>query len=280
MQLALDCLPCFINQVLRLSRQIGLDENATRQLMNKAWEVMKNSPPDITPPEVARQVYRIVYDRAQIEDPLIELKSNYTQSALALYPEMKQMVQDADDPLKLALKLSVAGNVIDFGQASSFDIYGEVDTVLESDFPIFSYDSFVSELDRTDVVLYLADNAGESVFDRILIEQLPKPVIYAVRAEPIQNDVTLKDALEAGVDQVATILSSGAPTPGAVTRLCSPEFMAYFNSDAMVISKGQGNYEALSDETRPIFFLLKIKCEHFSRLVGVPEGSYIVQYRE
>jgi len=279
MQLALDCIPCFINQVIRLSERIGFDEDTTRNLMNTAWDVMKNSPPEITPPEVALQVYQTVFSYTDIEDPLIDLKSECTDMALALYPGLKELVRHADDPLRMALQLAVAGNVIDFGQASTFDIQAEIDKVLAAEFPIFDYDSFVRAQDKTDMVLYIADNAGESVFDRILIEEMKKPVVYAVRSEPVQNDVVYEDALQAGIDKVATVLSSGAPTPGAVVKLCSPEFLDLYDSAGMVISKGQGNYEALSDETRPIFFLLKVKCRHFSHVVGVPEGSYVVQLR-
>jgi len=280
MKLALDCLPCFIDQVLRLARSTELDTDLTRNLMNQAWEIMKDSPVDVTPPEVARQVYRLVYDASGQENPLLTLKENCTKRALAVYPELKKHVRDAKSPLAEALKLAVAGNVIDFGQASSFDLMKEIEMVLSATFPIFDFAPFQKAQDESEQILYIADNAGETVFDRILIEELSKPVVYAVRDEPIQNDADINDALDAGVDQVAQVISSGANTPGAVLKLCNETFLELYNDPStMVISKGQGNYEALSDETRPIFYLLKVKCNHFSHVVGVPEGSYVVQLK-
>jgi len=280
MQLALDCLPCFINQVLRLSRSIGLAEDVTRDLMNQAWDLMKDSPMDVTPPEVARQVYMLVYETSGLDNPLLDLKREYTDLALSIYPDLKEHVRRSESPLAEAIKLAVAGNVIDFGQSSSFDLMKEIQTVLSATFPIFDVEPFQRAQEEADRILYIADNAGETVFDRILIEQLSKPVIYAVRSEPIQNDATIADAEYAGIDTSAHIISSGANTPGAVLELCNDEFLDLYHGNNMVISKGQGNYEALSDETRPIFYLLKVKCDHFSKLVGVPEGSYVVQLKQ
>lgn len=280
MKLALDCVPCFIEQVVRLSAELGLDDGLTRTLMDEAWTIIKESPEDATPPEVARYVFQPVYEAANHADPLIGLKQNYTKLALSLYPELKGHVRGSKNPLAEALKLAVAGNVIDYGQGSSFDLMKEIEMVLSATFPIFDFTPFQQAQDETEQILYIADNAGETVFDRILIEELSKPVVYAVRDEPIQNDATIDDALDAGVDQVAQVISSGANTPGAVLKLCNDTFMDLYNNPAtMVISKGQGNYEALSDETRPIFYLLKVKCNHFSHVVGVPEGSYVVQLK-
>ena len=125
--------------------------------------------------------------------------------------------------------------------------------------------------------LYIGDNAGESVFDRILIERLNKPVTYIVREIPIINDVTYKDALQAGIDKVATIFSSGTRAPGTFLKKCSREFIEMFNSAKFIISKGQGNYEGLSNEKHRIFFLLKAKCYVIANDIGVSEGDIVLK---
>ena len=132
-------------------------------------------------------------------------------------------------------------------------------------------------MNRTEKILYIGDNAGECVFDRILIEEMKKPVIYAVRDIPIINDATYEDAVEAGIDEFATIMSSGADGPGAVLKTCSPEFIKVYNNSQFIISKGQGNYEALSNEGRPIFFLLKAKCHVIADNIGVHEGDIVLK---
>ena len=125
--------------------------------------------------------------------------------------------------------------------------------------------------------MYIGDNAGECVFDRILIEEMKKPVIYVVRDMPIINDATYEDAVQAGIDKVATILSSGTDAPGTILKTCSAEFKNVYKNSKLIISKGQGNYEALSNERRPIFFLLKAKCDVIADDIGISKGDILLK---
>jgi uncharacterized protein with ATP-grasp and redox domains len=167
--------------------------------------------------------------------------------------------------------------VIDFGVNRNFNIEAELAKVLKTDFAIFDYDKFKDHLDKTDEILYIGDNAGESVFDRILIETMEKPVIYVVRETPVINDVTYEDAIQAGIDKVAPIISSGTSAPGTVLGTCNAEFKEVYKNSNFVISKGQGNYEGLSDENQPIFFLLMAKCWVIANDIGVNEGDIILK---
>jgi uncharacterized protein with ATP-grasp and redox domains len=167
--------------------------------------------------------------------------------------------------------------VIDLGVNKKFDIEEEIDVVLEKDFAIFDYEKFKHYLDKTDKILYIGDNAGESVFDRILIEEIKKPVIYVVREIPVINDVTREDAIQAGIDKVAPILSSGTSAPGTVLETCSSEFIELYRKSKFIISKGQGNYEGLSEEKGLIFFLLKAKCWVIADDIGVKEGDIVLK---
>lgn len=272
----LDCYPCFFTQAIRTSRMITSDEKKIWQILNEVSLSLPEIHFGATPPEIGREVYRIISKRTGIKDPYRKIKEKYTRQALSLYPELKKLINSSEDRLMTAIRISIAGNIIDFGANFDFDLKKDVGTILSQDFSINHYREFCEALDKARKVLYLADNAGETVFDRFLIEEINKPVIYVVRAHPIINDATREDALLAGIDKVAEIVSSGCDAPGNILKFCSDEFLKIYRSADLIISKGQGNYEGLSDEDRPIFFLLKTKCHVIARDIGIDEGSIVL----
>ncbi len=272
----LDCYPCFFTQAIRTSRMITSDEKKIWQILNEVSLSLPEIRFGATPPEIGREVYRIISKRTGIKDPYRKIKEKCTRQALSLYPELKKLINSSEDRLMTAIRISIAGNIIDFGANFDFDLKKDVGTILSQDFSINHYREFCEALDKARKILYLADNAGETVFDRFLIEEINKPVIYVVRAHPIINDATREDALLAGIDKVAEIVSSGCDAPGNILKFCSDEFLKVYRSADLIISKGQGNYEGLSDEDRPIFFLLKAKCHVIARDIGIDEGSIVL----
>lgn len=272
----LECYPCFFTQAIRTSRMITSDDKKIWQILNEVSLSLPDVPFGATPPEIGREVYRIISKRTGIKDPYRKIKEKCTRQALSLYPELKKLINSSEDRLMTAVRLSIAGNVIDFGANFDFDLKKDIGTILSQDFSINHYREFCEALDKARKILYLADNAGETVFDRFLIEEINKPVIYVVRAHPIINDATREDALLAGIDKVAEIVSSGCDAPGNILKFCSDEFLEVYRSADLIISKGQGNYEGLSDEDRPIFFLLKTKCHVIARDIGIDEGSIVL----
>ncbi len=277
MKTYLDCLPCFLSQALRAGRIATDDEKKIKRILDEVGMALKDIPLECTPPEAGILIYGKVREISGVFDPYRETKIENTEKALSLYPRLKKLVQESSDPLLTAIRIAIAGNVIDFGVNKNFDIEMEVEETLQKEFAIFDYESFKKRLGQVDKVLYLGDNAGESVFDKILIEELKKPVTYAVREIPVINDVTWDDALMAGLDEVATIISSGTNAPGTILKTCSSEFMEIYENSDMVISKGQGNYEALSEDKRPIFFLLKVKCHVIASDLDVKEGDIVLK---
>lgn len=238
-------------------------------------------PLDATPPEIAQKTYRLVYEITGNNDPFKELKRLANQHALELYPRFKEAVAAADDPLLSACKLAIAGNSIDLGPPSGHaDIDAIQGSALYPPLAIDDYAAFRRSICSSDRVLYLGDNAGEIVLDRILIEELRKirdfELTFVVRKSPIINDATLDDALYAGIDSVANIISNGSDAPATVLSQCSPEMLSLYSSADTIIAKGQGNYESLSDEHGNIFFLLKAKCQLVARWLGVNEGDAIL----
>jgi uncharacterized protein with ATP-grasp and redox domains len=272
----LDCYPCFFIQAIKTSRMINADEKKIWQILNEVSLSLPEMPFGATPPEIGREVYRIISEKTGKRDPYRKLKEECTRQALSLYPKLKKLINSAEDRLMTAIRISIAGNVIDFGANFDFDLKKDVGTILSQKFSINHYREFCEALDKARKILYLADNAGETVFDRLLIEEINKPVIYVVRARPIINDATREDALLAGIDKVAEIMSSGCDAPGNILKFCSDKFLNIYRSADLIISKGQGNYEGLSDEDRPIFFLLRAKCHVIARDIGIDEGGIVL----
>ncbi|MBW2020556.1 MAG: DUF89 family protein [Deltaproteobacteria bacterium] len=278
MKTYLDCIPCFFKQALFAARVAVEDEKKIKQVLDRIGMLVSEIPLNSSPPETGREVYRTVREVTGINDPFASLKAESIKRALGLYPSLKEMVENAGDPLETAVRLAVAGNIIDFGANPDFQLEQDIQESLRKEPAIYHYKAFKKKLEGAREILYLADNAGETVFDKILIEVMAKPVIYAVRERPVINDATTEDAVKSGLDAVAKIVSSGSDAPGTILNRCSKGFLDYFKRADLIISKGQGNYETLSSEQRPIFYLLKAKCPIIARDLGVKQGDTVIKY--
>jgi len=286
MRTYLDCVPCFFRQALFSARIAGLDETSQKKVLEDVSRLAIDLPMDLTPAQVGRSIYKLVLE-AVGTDPFREIKEKSNRLALSLYPELKKKVDDSEDRLLTAVELAIAGNVIDYGVKNTLNIEREIEKILAREFSIgesvFDYEGFRDMLSEVTEVLYLADNAGEILFDRILIEEISsghRNVVCAVRSGPIINDALMEDAVICGIDKYARVISSGSDAPGTILELCSPEFMEIYNSAELIISKGQGNYEGLSsEEDRPIYFLLKAKCSVVADDVGCRVGDMILKSR-
>lgn len=277
MKTYLDCIPCVMQQALRAGRMATSDENKLKQILDETAAMVQTISIQATPAETGAKVYHIVSKVTGVADPYKEIKQQHILETKAIYPELEKIVANSDDKLLTAIKIAIAGNVIDLGVNKAFDIVRDAKSILEQEFAIFDYDAFKKQLAKSKNILYLGDNVGESVFDILLIKELKKPVEYAVRAIPIINDVTREDAIASGIDQVAEIVDSGCKSPGVILSQNTPEFLELFNTADLVISKGQGNFEGLSSCSRQVFFLLKAKCRIISNHLGVAEGSIILK---
>jgi len=273
-----DCYPCFLRQALRAARLSGADEPQQYSILQQTLLLLQHLPPDANPPEIGNQIHQIVREVVGVEDPYLEVKKISTQQAMALYPKLKALVQQSEDPLGLAIRLSIAGNIIDFGVSDQIaDLWETVERVIQQPYAIDNQAEFKAYLKNVDHILYLADNAGETVFDRVLIEELPVPVIYAVKGGPILNDAILPDALAAGVDTCASLVSNGAQAAGTILSACSAAFREQFENAPMIIAKGQANFETLSDAGEKIFCLFQVKCPIIGMDLDAPVGSIVAR---
>jgi uncharacterized protein with ATP-grasp and redox domains len=229
---------------------------------------------DVSPPENSMIIYDTIREMTGIDDIYQDVKHQCTEHFLKLYPHFQSRIERATDPLLLALQFAAAGNAIDLGANPDFELNTHMEELLR-EFTISDYIEFRKALQQSRHILYLADNAGETIFDRLLIQTMNKRVFYAVRSSPIINDAIRYDAKQAGIDAVAEIVESGCTLPGTILSQCSAEFTKLFNEADIVISKGQGNFETLSHERHPIFFLLKVKCSVVARQLGVNTGALV-----
>ncbi|MBN2176464.1 MAG: DUF89 family protein [Demequinaceae bacterium] len=277
MRTYLDCYPCFLRQALSAARMVTDDEAAHQAVVTETLALLQALPSGTTPPEIAFEVHRLVRERLGDSDPYATVKAESTREALALYPRLTALVAESEDPLDAAIRVSIAGNIIDFGVSDDVpDLWATVERIMSATLAIDDRAGLRSALAAADRVLFLADNAGETVFDRVLLEKLKLPVLYAVKGGPILNDATREDALAAGLGTCATIVDNGSRAPGTVLDLCSPEFRDTFNNAPLVIAKGQANYETLSEAGPRVFCLLQAKCPVIADDMPAPVGSAVV----
>lgn len=281
MKVHLECIPCLLRQALEAAKMSTNDEITRENSLREVAIYLSNEQWTKILPELGTNVHRIVKRVTGNVDPYKQLKDKYNYMALKLYPKLKFIVENSEDPLLTAVKVAIAGNVIDFGPKVDIDLEKEVENILDNELAINDIDQLKKSVLKSKKVLYLADNAGETVFDEILIEELLKrnvEVVYAVKDAPILNDATFRDAEIAGITHIAKVISIGTDCTGVLFEECSKEFLREFQNSNFVISKGQGNYESLNDvENKEIFFLLKIKCPIIAEDIRAKTGSIVLK---
>ena len=275
-----DCIPCIARQTLDAVRLATADETVHEQVLREVLRTAAEMDLRQAPPQLAQWIHRRIRRHIGQDDPYRQIKDRFNQMALKLYPMLQELVEKSDDPWETAVRLAIAGNVIDFGvngRLGETEVRQSVTHALSAslDADVGEFSGAVSDARQ---ILYLADNAGEIVFDRLLIEQiLPKKVTVAVRGVPVINDATMTDAQDAGMTELTEVIDNGSDAPGTVLQDSSPAFRDRFHEADLIIAKGQGNYETLSEVDKHIYFLLKVKCPVIARHIGCPMGSLVLR---
>jgi len=284
MKTYLDCIPCFIKSALEMARLVDGNEIMHKEILDEVSRMVPEFSLGSSPPEMARMIHKVMERRFGNKDIYATIKKESNRKALELYPRLKEKVQLSTDRLLTAVEIAIAGNVIDYAAKNTLNIKEEIDKLFTNEFShinktIFDFEHFKDDLMKSNCILYLADNAGEILFDRVLIEEFPqdKEIIVAVRDKPVINDALIDDALECGLDKSAKIMSSGVDAPGTVLKYCSKEFMDIYKNADLIISKGQGNYEALSQERENIYFLFRAKCPVIAKHAEVGLGDIVLK---
>lgn len=279
MKASLDCIPCFIRQALEAARlastHSAVHEGILREVLRWAVEMDMDQPPPVMGQRIHRQLRKIV----GIEDPYRDVKDRQNRMALTLIPDLKTQIMAAANPLVTALRIAIAGNVIDMGvngNVSESLVRESLNQALTEPFE-GDWKGFCSAVAEAQSILYLTDNAGEIAFDRLLIEQLgPARVTVAVRGAPVINDATMADAVAVGLHEIVEIIDNGSDAPGTLLDECSQEFRQRFIQADLILAKGQGNFETLSEDERNIFLLFKAKCPVIASHVGLPVGTHVL----
>ncbi|SHF57599.1 hypothetical protein SAMN05444274_106243 [Mariniphaga anaerophila] len=230
-------------------------------------------------PENTRNILAKLKEHSTVEDPYREEKENANHQLLSRYNEFRELVNKSSDRFDTALRLAVAGNIIDFGPGNHFDLEETIKKALTSDIAVNDSKELREEIKKAKTILYLADNCGEVVLDKLFLETIAHPnVWYAVRNEPVLNDVTEKEARAVGIDQFAKIIPNGYDAPSTLLHKVSSQFLELYNNADLIISKGMGNFEGLMHENNPrLFFLFMVKCPVISRKVGAAKGELVVK---
>jgi len=278
MQLHPECIVCLFQQALRLAKLTTPDPHQQWEILHRLSKEIAQLPITTIQVEVAGKIRQIIAETTGETDPYHEQKKYYNDIALQLYSRLQNLVEQSLDPLLSAIRIAIAGNIVDFGVGDTFDLEKTVEESLTQEFAIFDYSQFQQQLKEAKTILYLADNTGEIVFDCLLIDTLQKQgkqVTVAVRGAPVLNDATLEDARYIGLETQCQVISNGAALPGTVLSETSSLFHKYFHQADLIIAKGQGNLEGLSQVKAPLNFLLKAKCEPIARELGVAVGSMV-----
>ena len=272
----LDCIPCFLRNALSMARSATSDPVVHEQIMREALSIASTWHQEDTAPLISQKIHRRLHELTGIRDPYAEVKRCCNRLALELLPEFRSRTASARDPLAYAVRLAIAGNVIDLAindRLTEEDIRSALSQILAEPFS-GDIDRFRTELSTARRVLYLTDNAGEIVFDRLLIEQFPVAhITVAVRGGPVLNDATLADAYVAGLEEIAEVIDTGSDVPGTILEECRPAFQGYYKRADVIVSKGQGNFETLRHARENICFLLRIKCLVVAAQTGLAIGT-------
>ena len=283
MDLSLDCIPCFVRHALEMARIASSDAAIHEQVLREVLLEAAGWDKTLPAPVMSQRVQRRLRTLTGIADPYRDAKQRFNELALELLPELRARVETATDPLQAAVRVAIAANVIDVGVDGNLCEAGIKRFLSQSLASPFAgdLDSFRAAISKAEKILYLADNTGEIVFDRLLIERLPAHrITVAVRGAAVLNDATLADARVAGLDQVAEVIDNGSDAPGTILKECSAAFLERFESADTIVAKGQGNFETLAGGPRNIFFLLKIKCPVVAAHTGLEIGTHaLIQHR-
>ena len=283
MKVYYECAPCFLRQAREALDLATDDEKVKMEVMEEIVKIVYNDfNPDAVSNVIGTKVHRVIKDKTGNEDPYILEKRKGNEIALKYLPKIRKIIKD-NDILETYVKAAILGNIIDFGALGvDFDIENGLTRNMKNDIALNHVNKLEKALECSNSVLYLADNNGEIVFDKLLIEKLNEydvEVIVALKDKPILNDACVEDAMQIGLQKVAKVITTGTDSIGIVYDDISDEFKKIFKSSDMVISKGLGNYEGLTSMdlgAKPVFCLLNAKCNPIAKDIGVNIGDNIV----
>ena len=279
-----DCLPCYVSQALEASSYAEMNEETRWKVVKSVCEELSNLDRESPSARVGQRVHKIVRDHSESGDPYREKKEISNEQASRFFDYFEEKVENSPNPLKTGAKLAAAGNIVDFGPRGDFDIETALEDSLTEQFEIDHWTYFFEMLENSSEILYFADNSGEIIYDKLFIQTLLRgspieKVVLVVKDGPFLNDVTLNDAKELELDRIngLELRTVDNGDNGGSPELWSSEVESWIDEYDLTISKGQANYEGLSEyDKSSLFFLLVVKCQLVERSVGAKVGSKVL----
>jgi damage-control phosphatase, subfamily I len=272
------CFYCFVRAFEKLLVKENISNEAKASFTLEMISLYQNNLNDFSAPLFSRELHKILRSYTHNHDPYKEEKKKYNNQAISMLPELEYIIRQSGDPFSTALRLAIAGNIIDFAANDNFDLQATIDRALFTEFAIDHSHMLKDKIEKAETILYLGDNAGEIVFDKLFIRTINHPdLTYVVRGAPVINDATMEDAEYIGMKEIANVISNGYDAPSTVPDKSSKQFQQYFRKADLIISKGQGNLEGLlplNDDR--IFFLLMVKCDVIAEMLKVKKESFVV----
>ncbi|MDR2080332.1 MAG: ARMT1-like domain-containing protein [Campylobacteraceae bacterium] len=281
MKIQNECKECILAQAVRVGEVLNLDLTQKEAVTALAKKHIENFDITLTPPQNAYKLYEEIALLLDTDDIYKEIKTASTKRAEELLPKCEELLQNAADTLLTAAKIAVAGNVIDLASRVQYDLKEEIKNIANLKFEIDDFSALKNALANAREIVYISDNAGEEVFDKLFIRTLKRfyplsRIYYFTRGKPVINDITYEDAINSGLNEYAEVVDSSVPTPGFVYSMASCKAQEKFKRADVVIAKGMGNFECMSENERAnIFYLFKVKCEPVGKFAQAKLGSIV-----
>ncbi len=276
-----ECTECFVHQINKVISIVGENKSEKEkiEIFKRAIKFLSEVDFNDSPPEIARKIYNYLYKITDNPDPFSKIKEETNKLAEELINNLNLEILN----LKECIKYAVAGNVIDFGIAGN---KFEIEKIRNFTLYIDHFENFYEILKKSKKLLYIVDNSGEIIFDKLLLEKIISEfknieIFIAGRDKNIINDITKEDLVKLGFNNKFNVISTGYSGAGVLIEKCSNEFKNIFYSVDLIIAKGQGNFETLyGEKTVDIFYAFKIKCNHVAKTTGIPKNSNVFIYNK
>lgn len=271
------CLPCLINQVVKVANITNCSNRD--DLYHQVFEQLSKIDFNKSNPEIIGMIFELVKKHLNNEDPYQEIRQYYNNLFLQSYDDFDKKINS----FKTAIKYAIIGNIIDFSPINNQEITkidDWFDNIDNLSLTIDHVDKLINDIKKAKIILYLGDNCGEICLDKLLLKRIKQlnpslKIYFGVRGKPVVNDSIESDAYEVGIDEYASIISNGDNSLGTILSRTSAQFNQIYQNCDFVIAKGQANFESLSEENKKIYFLLMVKCGVIAKYINVPEKSLV-----
>lgn len=271
------CVKCFRNTYRKLMEKYALDEKQ-KEVFNAFFDETVSGYKDMIAPELQIPLQKKLVELSGVEDFYRREKCQSNNLALSLVKYWSDAVKTSSNPFSMAARLAIAGNIMDYGASDNFDLRETIRRVFQASLAIDETERLRDAIAKAKNILYLGDNAGEIVFDKLFIETIAHHnVTFVTRGGPTINDATLRDAGDVKMHEVAKVITNGVVAPSTLLSQSPKEFLDFYRNADVIIAKGQGNLEGLVDENDPrVFFMLMAKCDVMAERLNVRKNDFVI----